>query len=134
MRAEDFFNHVQVLPSGCWFWKTKTVKHYGSVWFNGKTTGAHKVAWIITNGPVPDGMQVLHTCDNPPCCNPAHLFLGTNADNAADRHAKGRTKLVEVTPELRAKRSQFMMGNKNSTGRKLTELHKSRIGAANRRQ
>jgi len=48
------------------------------------------VAWELLNGPVPGGMHVCHSCDNPPCCNPAHLFLGTAVDNAADREAKGR--------------------------------------------
>ncbi len=51
---------------------------------------AHRVAWVVWRGPIPDGLWVLHTCDNPPCCNPAHLFLGTRADNIADMVAKGR--------------------------------------------
>ncbi len=51
----------------------------------------HRVAWEDANGPVPDGKCVLHKCDNPPCCNPEHLFLGTREENNADRDAKGRT-------------------------------------------
>ncbi len=51
---------------------------------------AHRAAWEYTRGPVPAGLFVLHRCDNPPCCNPAHLFLGTQADNMADMQAKGR--------------------------------------------
>lgn len=50
----------------------------------------HQVAWILTNGPIPPGMGVLHRCDNQPCCNPSHLFIGTQADNVADMVAKGR--------------------------------------------
>jgi hypothetical protein len=57
----------------------------GSVW------KAHRVAWTLANGPIPAGMHVLHTCDNPPCCNPGHLWLGTQADNMADMARKGRT-------------------------------------------
>src|SRR5258708_4115991 len=50
----------------------------------------HRYAWEITFGPVPENLQVLHHCDNPTCCRPDHLFLGTGADNMADKVAKGR--------------------------------------------
>lgn len=52
---------------------------------------AHRVAWILTNGVIPDGIDVLHKCDNPPCGDPDHLFLGTHADNMADMAKKGRS-------------------------------------------
>jgi hypothetical protein len=52
--------------------------------------GTHRVAYEAAFGSIPDGMNVLHTCDNPPCCEPEHLWLGTDADNAADRKKKGR--------------------------------------------
>lgn len=52
---------------------------------------AHRLAWVLTWGEIPGKLHVLHTCDNPPCMNPDHLFVGTNADNVRDRHAKGRT-------------------------------------------
>lgn len=51
---------------------------------------SNRVAWMVTHGPIPDGMHVMHLCDNPPCCNPKHLKLGTHAENMADMHAKGR--------------------------------------------
>lgn len=71
----------------------KDPKGYGRVMIrdNGGTELSHRIAWILVNGPVPPETPcVLHACDNPPCCNPAHLFLGTNDDNVADMVAKGR--------------------------------------------
>jgi len=61
---------------------------YGSFWLNGAKVGAHRVAWELCHGPIPPGMHVLHHCDVRPCV--AHLFLGDDAANMADRHAKGR--------------------------------------------
>lgn len=77
-------------PDECWPWTGSTVsKGYGSIGHEGKTLSAHRVVWQITNGD-PGNLHVLHWCDNPPCCNPAHLFLGTNADNQHDRLRKER--------------------------------------------
>lgn len=63
---------------------------HGQSWYCGKPIGTHRLAWEIFNGPIPTGLQVLHSCDNPPCWNIKHLFLGTQADNMADMVAKGR--------------------------------------------
>lgn len=81
----------------CWIWtRNLNADGYGSAHtLSGKSIGAHRLAWIYTNGDIPQGLQVLHNCpngDNPSCCNPAHLWLGTIADNAADRERKGRRK------------------------------------------
>lgn len=76
----------------CWPWTgSLTNSGYGKTSRGGKTLLAHRVAYEDVNGQIPDQLQVLHRCDNPPCCNPAHLFLGTQADNLADCRAKGRT-------------------------------------------
>jgi hypothetical protein len=56
----------------------------------GGNIGVHRLSWILANGAIPDGMSVLHRCDNPPCVNPEHLFLGTQRDNNLDMRAKGR--------------------------------------------
>lgn len=75
----------------CWPWK-KTLSNsgYGKTKIRGKHTGAHRVAYELSNGPIPKGLQVCHHCDNKLCCNPKHLFLGTPKDNAQDKVNKGR--------------------------------------------
>lgn len=77
--------------TGCWLFQgTITDKGYGTIQRNRKTVGAHRASWEEVNGPIPNGLFVCHHCDNPPCINPAHLFLGTRKDNSDDRDAKGR--------------------------------------------
>ena len=75
----------------CWEWLAgKDKDGYGKIKIRGKTLQAHRVSWGIHNGPIPEGIGVLHRCDNPSCVNPLHLFLGTTLDNMRDRDAKGR--------------------------------------------
>jgi len=85
----------------CWLWTgSLNTNGYGIVWFrpNGVKTGylAHRLVWELINGPIPEGLKVLHRCDNPPCVRIEHLSLGTQSDNIADRHAKGRTARGET--------------------------------------
>ena len=86
-------------PNGCReFGGSRNRGGYGQISVDGKMAATHRVAWESANGPIPAGLDVLHHCDNRPCCQTeptrgypdGHLFLGTNADNNADRDAKGR--------------------------------------------
>ena len=99
MEAE-FVRYVEnQVPAGlsdtaCWPWAgvyfTGRSLRYGRVCFGGKSSTAHRVVWSVIHGvPYPD-MEVCHKCDNPACCNPSHLFIGTAKDNAQDKILKGR--------------------------------------------
>ena len=78
-------------PDDCWEWQEgKSKQGYGQFTLYGAHLRAHRFAWMLTHGPIPDEMLVCHKCDNPPCCNPSHLFLGTHLDNQRDKKAKGR--------------------------------------------
>jgi hypothetical protein len=88
--------------TGCIEWtgsRTKAKdkkKGYGQINRGGKSLLTHRLAWELKHGPIPPGMKVCHSCDNPPCCNDEHLFLGTQTDNMADRDTKGRTAKGET--------------------------------------
>lgn len=88
-----FWDHVDISPdpNGCWVWRGLTsTGGYGLVTIHYKMYRTHQLAYELMTGPIPPGALVLHSCDNPPCVNPAHLRLGTDKDNALDRVARGR--------------------------------------------
>lgn len=94
---ERFWSFVEKTDS-CWLWTgAKHPKGYGIFHLRGRTPRAHVLSWILHHGPVPRGLCVLHRCDNPPCVNPDHLFLGTPQDNTDDMTRKGRHWRRRVT-------------------------------------
>jgi hypothetical protein len=90
--SERFWEKVAVgEPDQCWEWTSAKIPvGYGQFFLQGKPRYAHRVAFEMTKGEVPPEMNVLHTCDNPGCCNPDHLWLGTQQDNVRDMMQKGR--------------------------------------------
>ena len=121
-QKKNFEAHLGIDKSDnnkCWTWTGTTTKGgYGQVKINKKGIRANRLAYELYKGPIPKGMNVCHTCDNPPCCNPKHLFSGTVKDNAEDKVRKnrqpkgishGRAKLIEK--EVKEIREKYKTGN-----------------------
>jgi HNH endonuclease len=100
-----FWNKVnRTDPSGCWIWKgTKDKDGYGRFKYNSKRIMAHRIAYLFTHGYLPSDARVCHACDNTSCCNPHHLFLGSDSDNIIDciikkRHSNCKLSVDEISP------------------------------------
>ena len=88
---ERLKSRLKVVPAGCWEYQGfRHPEGYGALSYRGKQLRAHKMMYLLAKGEIPKGKLVMHKCDNPPCCNPAHLQLGTKADNNRDMFAKKR--------------------------------------------
>ena len=138
MTADDFWANVTKTPT-CWLWEgarstnRKGERTYGQLVWRGKMRKAHRVAWELTYGPLPEdtstgarGTLVLHSCDNPPCVRPAHLRTGTQLDNIGEAATKRRmrtgcyrgfqTKATKLTPEtVLAIRAELAAGGQTQT-------------------
>lgn len=100
--VERFWSKVDTTGE-CWEWTRGRHRNgYGCFHADGRSYRAHRFAWELTNGVIPNGLYVLHQCDNPSCVRPDHLYLGTQGDNMADCAAKGRLVTVRGASKHRA--------------------------------
>jgi hypothetical protein len=129
--ADRFWSFVEKgAPDECWPWSGTRSSvgpgrlPYGRFYLTKKkTVRAHRFAWMLHNQmPVPEGLVVAHSCDNPPCCNPRHLWIGTVADNNADREAKGRSARTKVGAEHRWKIAGHLHGRAKLTPAQVVEI------------
>lgn len=82
---------AKAMPNGCVVWMAgRNAQGYGQCYHNGHARAAHRLMYVAINGAIPDGLMVLHSCDNPPCLNPSHLSLGTTTDNIRECRDRGR--------------------------------------------
>jgi hypothetical protein len=113
-------------PRGCWIYTGRlNVARNGYGYFDDRrrTTSAHRYAWQLTQGDIPHGLDVCHTCDNPPCVNPDHLFLGTQKDNAQDMKQKGRSTVGERSGTAKLTEVQVREIRALYVGRQRTKGH-----------
>ena len=129
MTNKRFFSAVTIDDNGCWNSPFDRSAKYARIWCAGRHMLAHHYAWIVAYGEIPDGMCVLHHCDNPKCVNPKHLFLGTNQDNVNDKMKKGRHKTLKGTkhPNAKLNNHQILMIKKalrsRISQRKIAEIY-----------
>lgn len=108
---------------GCWICNYHTSGGYPKMRYKGKMVGAHRVAHMIWIGPIPEGLDVLHSCDTPRCVNPSHLWAGTHLENMKDMMNKGRHNPVRGDKHPARMRIEQMPRGEQHKSSKLTEEH-----------
>lgn len=134
-------NVVKSGDDSCWEWTGSKHRGYGVIGVNKRQVRAHRFSYALHYGPIPDGLYVCHACDNPGCVNPAHLWLGTNEQNTADKTAKGRQARMygAASPgaKLTADQVRAIRSDTSHTRRELAAiygLHYMTIGRIIRRE
>lgn len=123
--AERFIEKMEIDPAGCWTWNgSVNANGYGSCWDGERAETASRLSYRLFVSAIPDGLFVLHRCDNPLCVRPSHLFLGTHADNMADRNLKGRAAKLAGELNPRAKLSAAAVQEIRRSGLRTSELAK----------
>ena len=124
-------NSVDALD-GCRVWTAgRAAKGYGGIRFRRRMEKAHRAAYEIFVGPIPDGAHVLHTCDNRLCIKPSHLFLGTNQDNILDKCLKDRSGKKLTVQKVAEMRREFFAGRTTQAAlAKKFSVHQSNISRA----
>lgn len=124
---QRFLSHVNKTSSqtGCWEWTAYKISNgYGQFGYNSKMQYAHRVSYELFKGPIPKGLHCLHTCDNPKCVCPSHLFLGTYQQNMDDRNSKNRQAKGENHGASKLTESQVLeIRNSTLSQKELTDLY-----------
>ena len=124
-----FWSKVQVLGDGeCWEWQAyKSNSGYGRFRLDGRDQLAHRVAYWLEHDEIPEGAHILHVCDNPPCCNPSHLYIGDASRNMRDAYDRGQKKPTIGELNGRAKLTPAKAKEIRGLAHALTQDHLARM-------